>query len=97
MNSFMFPKMIMTCNDFTIFFTLIGFLSGMYVLFYILAFSVLEKLYHIDNIHRVSLQYVFFYIGEGNSDVQRLYCTDYIHIVCLLFVCSFMYLETTEI
>ena len=46
----------------------------------------MQRLYHIDHIHRVSLQYVFFY-DVGNYCVeQRLYHIDYIHRVSLQYV-----------
>ena len=62
-------------------------ISGKYVFFYDIGDDcVVKRLYHIDYIHRVSLQYVFFYDIGDNCDVQRLYHTDYIHRVSLQYV-----------
>ena len=43
-------------------------------------------IYHIDYIHRVSVQYVFFYDVGDYCDLQRLYHNDYIHRVSLQYV-----------
>ena len=49
-------------------------------------YSDMERLYHINYIQKVSLQYVFFYDIGMNYAVQRLYHIDYIHKVSLQFV-----------
>ena len=42
--------------------------------------------YHIDNIHEVSLLYVFSYVVADNCNRKGVYSSDYIHTVSLLYL-----------
>ena len=44
------------------------------------------KLDHIDDIHKVSLQYRFFYDIEDDLVLERLYHIGYVHVFSLQFV-----------
>ena len=60
--------------------------SFQYESFYVFRdYSVLERLYFIVYIDRVSLQNVFFYECGDNSIVKRLFYIDYIHRVSLQY------------
>lgn len=72
MDSFMMMKSIEMCKEFTILNTFMGFLYIM-VSFMALKMSDMQRLYHIDFIHRVSLQYVLFYVFKDNHDMQWPY------------------------
>lgn len=86
-------KPIELCKGFTILNTLTGFLYSM-VSFMPLNMSDMQRLYHIDYIHRVSLQYMVLYVFKDGHDMQKLY-----HIVTLIVflysMCSFMYFKIT--
>ena len=46
----------------------------------------MKRVFYIDYVHRVSLQYEFFHDAEDYCYVQRFYHTDYIHRVSLQYV-----------
>lgn len=61
-------------KGFTTLVTFIGLLFSMYVFFYVVGGGlIVKRLYHIDYICKVALQYEFFHVVKVDHERQRTY------------------------
>lgn len=86
-------KMTVICKDCKTLITFIGFGSTIFFFFY--AFQEhfdMQRLYHMDYIHGISLQDVFPHDLEENYDMQRLYHTSFL----IRFLSSYVFFYALE-